>query len=177
LKDFTSKTRNRSLFSRPEVFPLQELIIQSLIRRFLSENCNLSSFLELVDVKDLDVETLEVLGEKALPSGHVDILIKEAAPMGRSKKLVLEIKAAKAQSKDVEQLEKYVEELGEECTAGILIAREFPKRIIQKIGMQDKNLKLVTYGLSNFSPDEVYTFEQLLGKIRFAAMPHLKFSP
>jgi RecB family endonuclease NucS len=81
----------------------------------------------------------------------------------------LEIKAAKAQDKDVEQLEKYVEELGEGCIAGILIARDFPRKIVH-----DKHtLKLVTYNLSNFSPDEVYTFEQLLGKIRLATISRL----
>ncbi|HLE75287.1 MAG TPA: hypothetical protein VI864_04495 [Candidatus Bathyarchaeia archaeon] len=159
--------RNRKLASPPEVYPLQEMVLQAAIRQFLSENRNIDSLLKLVGVCDLDVEKLEVLGEKALPEGHVDILIKEAIPIGLSKKVVVEVKMAKAHDKDIEQLEKYVVELETECVGGILIAKEFPQKIIQKSGKRDGvGLNLVKYILSDFSPDDSYTFEQLKEKIR-----------
>lgn len=167
-------TKNRSLISRPEIYPLQEVIIQAVIKQFLSENRNLGSFLNLIDIENLDAGTLEVLSEKALPEGHVDILIKEATPIGRSKKIILEVKASKAQAKDVAQLEKYVNELGTECIAGILISREFPKGVIKKIGRQDNNvLKLVTFNFNNYSPNECYTFEQLKEKLRLDTIKRL----
>jgi hypothetical protein len=52
-------TKNKSLVSRPEVFPLQEVIIQALIRRYLIENSNLSLFLRLINIEDLEGKTLE----------------------------------------------------------------------------------------------------------------------
>ena len=84
--------RNRTLASPPEVYPLQEMVLQAAIRQFYSEDSNMHSLLNLISVYDLDVKRLEVLGEKALPEGHVDILIKEAIPIGLSKKIVLEVK-------------------------------------------------------------------------------------
>jgi RecB family endonuclease NucS len=82
----------------------------------------------------------------------------------------LEIKASKAQDKDIVQLEKYVAELGEECIAGVLIAKEFPRRIIQKAAREGSStLRLVTHSLSDFSPNECYTFEQLKERIMLAS--------
>jgi hypothetical protein len=40
--------RDRRFASPPEVFPLQEIITQALIRQYLTENRNLSSFLKLI---------------------------------------------------------------------------------------------------------------------------------
>jgi hypothetical protein len=159
--------RNRALAAPPEVYPLQEMVLQAAMRQFFSEKKNMDVLLKLVGVHDLDVEKLEVLGEKALPEGHVDVLIKEAIPIGLSKKVVLEIKMAKAHDKDLRQLEKYVDELGRECVNGILVAKEFSKSVIENTGMRNgTNLCLVKYSLSDFSLDEFYTFEQLRERIR-----------
>ena len=73
---------------------------------------------------------------------------------------------AKAQDKDIEQLKRYVDELGKECLAGALIAGEFSKSVIEKIGeRQFANLHLLKYGLRDFSPNTTYTFEQLKDRI------------
>jgi len=158
--------RNRKLVLPPEIFPLQEIILQALVRQFLSENGNLNALLKLIEVEDLDVDKLEVLGEKALPEGHIDIIIKEAIPIGLSRKIILEVKMGKALDRDVEQLEKYVNELGTECIASILIAEEFTKSVVQKIEKQRNcGLSLVRHSLRDFSPDESYTFDQLKEKI------------
>ena len=154
--------KNRKLVSPPEVFPFQEFILQALIRQYLTEKSGLSRFLELVDVDELDVESLEVLGEKALPEGHIDILIKEAVPIGISRKVIVEVKIGKGSERDLEQLEKYVDELGGEVAAGVLVARDFPGGMAQKLQMRrNQTLKVVKYNLEDFSLDETYTFEQL----------------
>jgi hypothetical protein len=154
--------KNRKLVSPPEVFPFQEFILQALIRQYLTEKSGLSRFLELVDVDELDVESLEVLGEKALPEGHIDILIKEAVPIGISRKVIVEVKIGRGSERDLEQLEKYVDELGGEVAAGVLVARDFPGGMAQKLQMRrNQTLKVVKYNLEDFSLDETYTFEQL----------------
>jgi len=160
--------RNRKFVSPPEIFPLQELILQALIRQYLTEESGLSKFLELVEVDELDAKSLEVLGEKALPEGHIDILIKEAVPIGISRKIIVEVKIGRGSERDLEQLEKYVEELGSEVVRGVLVAREFPRGVIYKLLMRrNQNLKAIKYSLKDFSLDGSYTFEQLREKFEF----------
>ena len=78
-------TKNRGLIKNPEVFLFQELILQSTIRQFLSKSDNLQRLLTAVRV-NLQSSSLEVLGEKAFPEGHIDILIKESVPIGQSRR-------------------------------------------------------------------------------------------
>lgn len=157
--------RNRKLASPPEIFPFQELILQAMIRQYLTGKSGLSKFLELVEIGDLDVENLEVLGEKALPEGHIDILVKEAIPIGISRKVILEVKRGRGSKRDLEQLKNYLYELGSEAIGGVLIAREFPRRIASKLRMQKNgNLNVVKYNIKDFAMDESYTFEQLREK-------------
>ena len=77
---------------------------------------------------------MEVLGEKAFPEGHVDLLIKEAVRKGISRKVVLEVKAGAATRKNIEQIRYYMQVLGEECVGGVLIARSFSPRLRDVIG-------------------------------------------
>jgi hypothetical protein len=164
---FTPKfVRNRKLASPPETFPFQEIVLQALVRQLLTEGGNLKSLLGLAGINNSDVEKLEVLGEKALPEGHIDILIKEAVPIGLSRKIVLEVKMGKALDRDIEQLERYANELGIECIGSILIAEEFTRNVVQKVQEQgDRGINLVKYYLKDFSSEESYTFEQLKEKI------------
>jgi len=160
--------RNRKLVSPPEIFPFQEFILQTLIRHYMTEKSNMSKFLELVGVTELDIGSLEVLGEKALPEGHVDILIKEAVPIGTSKKVLVEVKIGKGSERDVNQLKKYVDELGSEVVAGVLIAKEFPKSVTRKLPiLREQKLNVVGYNLRGLSLDKSYTFEQLREKLDF----------
>ena len=73
----------------------------------------------------------EVLSEKALPQGHVDLLLKEAIPFGTSKQIVIEVKTNKATIKDLDQIKSYMEEIGNDCVGRILIARDFNKKIFR----------------------------------------------
>lgn len=109
----------------PHVFPLKEIILQSAIRNYLSHKDRLGEFLDLVDTASMESSKLEVLGEKALPQGYVDILLKEANPTGVSKKLLIEVKLKRALAKDVQQLRSYMNEFGTECSGGVLIAGDF----------------------------------------------------
>jgi len=117
-----------SLVQIPYVFPFRELILQCAIRNYLCDNERLQQFLENISVDEVKAENLEVLGEKALPVGHIDIFIKEAIPIGQSRNIMVEIKVGKANRGDFEQLEDYLKEVGPECLKAILIARDFSKR-------------------------------------------------
>ncbi len=115
----------------PEIAPLRELIVQTLLRTYLSDSKRLGPFLSAAGVHGVEAASLEVLGEKAFPEGHVDILIKEATPMGMGRKIVVEVKTGKATGADVRQLRLYMNRLGEECAGGVLVAREFGERMIK----------------------------------------------
>jgi len=121
---------NKSLIKIPYVFPFREIILQSAIRHYLCDREKLQRFLEDTSVKELKAENLEVLGEKALSEGHIDIFIKEAVPIGESKSVIVEIKGGKASTKDFEQLERYLKELGSECLRGVLIAQDFSRKTL-----------------------------------------------
>ncbi len=149
---------------KQDILKLQELIIQSAIRQNISEENTMKKFLNMINVTDLDSRNLEVLGEKALPQGHVDILIKEATPTGMSKKIVIETKI-KATKADLEQVKSYVEELDKECISGILIASNFQKKLIEITSTQ--NLKLIKYSLDKLEGKEKFSFDDLKENIEF----------
>jgi hypothetical protein len=117
-----------SLVHIPYIFHFRELILQSAIRNYLCEKEKLQKFLEDISVDEVKAENLEVLGEKALPVGHIDIFIKEAIPIGESRNIMVEIKVGKAVTGDFGQLEDYLKEVGPECLKAVLIARDFSKR-------------------------------------------------
>jgi len=110
-----------------EVYPLREVIIQAILRHRLLDHRVLSELLDHLGIQK--EEELEVLGEKALPQGYVDILIKRARPRGENRMIAIEVKLGGATEKDARQLEAYVEELGRECVAGILMAERIPRHL------------------------------------------------
>lgn len=90
--------------SPPEIFPFREFLLQSLVRKHLSCKENLQRFFDLSGLGDLHAEDFEVLGEKALSEGYIDILIKDRSPLGRSRKIIVETKLNRVQCNDVDQL-------------------------------------------------------------------------
>jgi len=101
---FTPKfTSDKKRVNMSDTFPFREVILQTLIRKYLSLSDNLSRFLQYMDVMDISPQELEILGEKALPEGHVDILIKERIPIGKAKVVIVEVKVHRAALKDIEQ--------------------------------------------------------------------------
>ena len=63
--------------------------------------------------------------------------------MGRSTKLPIEVKTKKAATGDLAQRRGYIDELGEECTFGVLIALDFAKQVIE--AAPHNRIKLVRY--------------------------------
>ena len=108
-----------------EAYPLREVIVQSLLRQHLREPEVLRRLLRHLGMEG--EEELEVLGEKALAEGYVDILIKRARPKGENLMIAVEVKMGRAGRREMEQLRGYMEELGEECRAGLLLAEGFSR--------------------------------------------------
>jgi len=160
-------TKNRSLVKKPEIFLFQELILQSLIRKYLSGHDNLQEILCNFAI-DLSPHKLEILGEKALPEGHVDLFLKESIPIGESKKIVIEVKTSTASQKDVDQVFSYVEELGEECVKGILIASKFSKKVVSYA--KQKNIGLIIYNIDNVDWKQSLSFKNLLNQLNLKCL-------
>ena len=140
-------TKLRSQVKIPQIFYFQEIILQTLAKHYLMNKFNLNKFLKKLFLSEQlpILNDLEILSEKALPEGHIDLLIKEAIPIGQAKKIVIEVKNQKAKMQHLEQLDYYLSEFKDECICGILIANEFPKRIIKAV--QNKNIKLVKWSI------------------------------
>lgn len=168
-KTFVPKfTRSRDKVSIPYAFQFKELILQAIIREYLGNRRNLGELLEICEV-DVSPDELEVLGEKALPEGFVDILIKEATPTGISRKIIIEVKTGAAHKKDLQQLKNYIDEIGEECIGGILIAKSFPKTLIKKD--QNDQTKLARYNFGELTEMATpTTFQELLNAFRLTKM-------
>ncbi len=159
-------TKNRALVDKPQTFLFQELILQTLIRKHLVVPGNLGKILSAFAIQ-LAPEKLEVLGEKALAEGHVDLFIKEAIPIGRSQKVVIEVKTSAASLKDVEQVFSYVEELGDECAKGILVASKFSRRVVDYA--KQKHVGLVVYDI-NANHNQAVSFDELLSKLHLRCL-------
>lgn len=142
----------------PEVFPFREVILQSLIRKFLERTPEvLGEILNRLGIED-DPKEFEVLGEKALPKGHVDIFIKKRHPHGISPKIVVEVKKRSARKEDIEQLAEYMDELGNECAGGILIAKSFSRRLPSP----PRNMLFLSYEFKDVDREKLYTYRELL---------------
>jgi hypothetical protein len=162
---FTPKlTWNRTLVSIPEVFYFQELILQSLIKQWLSQNKNLQMLFNLSGLNSLQAKNFEVLSEKALPEGHIDILIKDAIPTGYSRNIIIEVKLNRVQLKDASQLENYMKEIGKECIMGILIAKNFSKKVL--LNCKERNIKCFAYSFGEINTSERYSIAELESRIK-----------
>lgn len=156
-------TKRVQLKNVPETFRFSELILQSVIRQYLSIESNMKDFLGPIKIV-LSTSGFEVLGEKAFPEGHIDILIKESVPIGKSRKMILEVKTGAAHQKDIEQIRGYVEEIGGECIKGVLIASTFSNKVISYA--REKEIALFTYDLDNINFNKKVDFDQIVSKLR-----------
>jgi len=141
----------------PYIYKLEEIFLQSIIKHKLYNKSDLIKFLKDTRFDEVLNLNFEVLSEKALMQGLVDILLKESIPIGTSKQIVIEIKTNEATLKDIKQVENYVKELGNECVGGILIAKDFQKKLFPN----NSSIKLVGYKFENLEK-EVYDFEDLI---------------
>ncbi|WP_456423048.1 hypothetical protein [Thermococcus sp.] len=159
-KIFTPKISfSKELTNPPRVFPMREVILQSLIRKTLERGV-LGDVLEAFGIEG-DPRDFEVLGEKALPSGHVDLLIKPRHPVGRNPKVLVEVKLGNAGKDDLKQLKVYLKESGPETVGGILIAKSFKKNI-----SVDPNIRFWNYIFNGITKERAYTYEELADRLK-----------
>jgi len=92
-----------------------------------------------------------------LPTGNIDILLKEAVPIGVSRKILVEVKTGRASKGDFQQLKGYVDEVGKECVAGIMIAGDFSRKTVEKYG---NTLVPLRYSFGDLNLNNV-TFEEM----------------
>jgi len=149
---------NREHQQIPEKYYFREIILQSLLRRKIKNTI----FTEILDHFHIvnDPDEFEVLGEKALPEGFVDLFIKLKHPTGTNKYILVEVKTGKASKKDAEQLNEYVHELGEEAVGGILVAKDFPRTI-----STSENILLARYYFNEIDYQGEYTYNELLSML------------
>jgi len=139
-------TKSKEHIKKPEIFRFQETILQSAIRRHLSIDSNLDSLLLNLPSITLKGESLEILGEKALTQGHIDLLLKQRTPKGTSLKIPIEVKTNEAKPDDVTQIRNYRDELMGEAPVCILVASDFGRKT-REAAMQ-KEVSLVQYKLA-----------------------------
>jgi hypothetical protein len=145
-----------------ETYQFREVILQSLLRQHLSQPKFFKDFLNKLNLHEFAIHEFEVLGEKALPEGYVDILVKEARPKGEVKQIIIEVKLGRGTKSDVEQLNSYVGEIGEECLAGVLVAKHGPR----KIKVENGRIHLMGYEFEGINLGVPQTFDELLSKVR-----------
>lgn len=138
-------TRNPALAKSPETCRFKEPILQSAIRRHLTQVDNLQALLAGVGLPGELGQDLEVLGEKALPQGHIDLLLKKRVPLGSGMKIPIEVKTDRAKAEDLEQLRGYMEELQGDCPLGVLIAFDFARDTLRND--TELGIRLVKYKL------------------------------
>jgi hypothetical protein len=140
-------TQNTELIKTPETFRFRETILQSAIRRHLMSNDNLQKLLGQLDFAGAQASALEILGEKALTQGHIDLLLKQRVPIGSAVKLPIEVKTKRAQPEDLAQLRAYMDELLDECPMGVLVDADFNKKAVRDA--KSLGIGLVRYALSS----------------------------
>src|SRR5713226_6431208 len=151
-------TRNQGLINTPETCRFQEVILQSALRRHMMSEDNLQTLLSALNFVEAKAGVFEILGEKALTQGHIDLLLKQRVPLGSALKIPIEVKTNRAQPEDVAQLRGYMDELPGECPFGMLIAADFSKRAMTSA--PDKGIRLVRYKL-NVDLEKTQAFEEI----------------
>jgi hypothetical protein len=160
-------TKNKDLLKTPETFRFRETILQSAIRRHLMFEENLSLLLSSANFAAARAGDLEVLGEKALTQGHIDLLLKQRVPIGSSLKIPIEVKTAKASQDDLAQLLGYMEELPGECPLGILVAAAFSNDVVRNA--PQSKIHLIRYVLKS-DLTNACTFEEICSNISLKSL-------
>ncbi|MEO1108538.1 MAG: endonuclease NucS domain-containing protein [Pseudomonadota bacterium] len=121
-------------------------------QRFALERDMQTAIRQEISLLDAGLEIVDDGAERAVTSGFIDILCRDAD----SSLVVVELKAGKTDSKVVAQILGYMGDLveeGEEAIRGIIVAHDFDTRTISA-SIAVPNLKLVRYSVS-------FTFEAL----------------
>lgn len=141
----------------PQKAHFREIYLQTIIRQYLSIKNNLNSFL---NDYSKNIDELEVLSEKGFPEGHVDIFIKNSNSYDTNDKFIIEVKTHKAQTKDIEQLYKYIQEIPN--SRGFLIAEDIPRNVYEEA--VKNRIKCYIYNFEDIDTDSSYSLETLKQK-------------
>lgn len=150
----------RDMQSIPEYFQFKELLLQSMVRKKLKEKRILKNVIEDFDIENSPDE-FEVLGEKALPEGYVDIFIKLRLPLATNKYILVEVKTGRVHKKDFEQLRGYISEFGNEAVGGVIIGRDYPKKMPEHAGILP-----LKYNFKSLDKEKSYTYEDLFSNLK-----------
>ncbi len=134
------------------VFKLREFILQSILRRYLSQN-SINSLVSDPSIAGID---FEILGEKALSVGNVDLLAKEAHPTGSNLQIPIEVKMGDITKKAITQVKQYATEIGDDAVCSIVIGKSASK--FAKEFAKQNDVLLFTYSIPNL-PHEL-TFDE-----------------
>lgn len=160
-------SRARDAVRSPEVCRFRETILQCAIRRYLMRADHLRSLLSLMGTDSNSLGPMEALSEKALPQGHIDLLLKQRIPIGSALKIPIEVKTNRAGSDDLAQIRRYITELRGDCHTGALIASDFRRNL--KKGASDPNVHLIRYRLSS-DLKEPATFDEIVSGMRLESI-------
>lgn len=160
-----SFVRGRKDLKPPEINQFKEMILQALLRQHLSKPQIFEKFVGELGLSEISKIKFEVLGERALSEGHVDILAKEAEPRGTVRQIIIEAKLGNATQEHAKQLQQYVNEIENECLAGVLIAENVSKKVSS---MANNKLHFKRYAFEGVDLEEPHTFEELLSTIQIS---------
>jgi len=146
----------------PRVFRLREILIQSLARQKLKDPAIQAALYAGSPSQNGSHPTLEVLGEKGIPEGLIDILLKDPHPTDQLREWILEVKVHRPARADVAQLVHYVEVLGPDCIGAALIAPEFPSSRT----LRPPSVQFVRYDFGGLDIGSPHTFAELEGHFR-----------
>jgi hypothetical protein len=156
-------TRRKTDLDVPFICPFNELILQAAIRHRIAVASHLGDLMRAIGVASVAPEEFEVLSEKAVSEGHVDILVKDSVPIGAARKIVLESKLAKAEPSDVTQLCGYTQEFGAECIGRALIAEGFKKGVAA--AANQNGVQLIRYEIDG-NWEEPKTFAEICATLK-----------
>ncbi|MGC9771022.1 hypothetical protein [Fervidobacterium islandicum] len=143
------------------VVKFNENILQSLLKR------TLSSLLNEILIRcgsNKQPHEFEILSEKALSKGFVDLFVKLKHPVERNQYILVEAKNRVASNKDLNQLNEYIDDFDKEgeLLCGILIAEDFPKNLKTNTA---KILK-IKYSFDGLNQNKDYEYDQLVSMMK-----------
>ena len=153
--------RKQGGFKYPEQSRFVEYTLHALLRKHLADEKVMSDFTEQTGFTELLDRNVEILGERALPEGHVDLLIRDSEPVGRATNVPIEVKLNRCSEDDLEQLTGYIRQLEPECPGGVLLAETIPRDF-----ETPNNVKVVRTSFEGLDMGTQQQFQDMLDSLR-----------
>lgn len=152
--------RRQGGFKPPGESRFLEYTLHALLRKHLAGDKQMSEFAEMTGFQEIDDRDVEILGERALPEGHVDLLIRDVEPVGETLNVPIEVKLNRCSDDDLVQLEAYIEQLEPECPGGILLAETIPRNF-----SPPENISLIRASFSDIDMGTPQSFSDMLSAL------------